>query len=168
MVRFPESVRLATRVAELTEIPVPLSETVNGTTSNPFTTVSCPPSCPTKVGVNVTVMVQVPPEAIVCPLQLSVSPKSPEIATLAKVMLAELEFVRITACEALATPSVVLGKLKLAGKAVVVSEGTDTGIPAAAALPKLTEMEVFPIPTALTTPWALTAATEPFDEPKDN
>ena len=167
-VRLPESVRLATKVAEVPEIPVPLSATVRGTTSKPFTTVSCPPSCPINVGVYVTVIVQVPPAAIVFPLQVSVSPKSPEIVTFARFMLVEPEFVTITACEALATPTAVLGKLKLAGEAVVVKVETDTGMPAEAALAKLTDTDAFPVPTELTMPWVLTEATAALEELKDN
>jgi hypothetical protein len=110
----------------------------------------------------------VPPEATVFPVQLSVSVKSPEVATVIALRLDELEFVSVTDCGELVPPIAVLPKVRLAGDAVVVSEVTVTGTPTLAALAYVAVIEAEPLPTAVTVPVGLTVATAALEELNDS
>ncbi len=115
-------------------VPVPLSETVcvaPVTLPALSVMVSVPLRAPEAAGVKPTVMVQVEPATSVAP-QLLVSEKSPELALPPIVMLAIVngpvpELVMVTLCAAAATPTAVLGNVRVVGEAA--AEGTATPVP---------------------------------------
>jgi hypothetical protein len=93
--------------------------------------VSVPLRAPEAAGVKPTVMVQVEPATSVAP-QLFVSEKSPELALPPIVMLAIVngpvpELVMVALCAVAATPTTVLGNVRVVGEAA--AEGTATPVP---------------------------------------
>ena len=107
--------------AELT--PVPLSAIVCGEPLALSATVRVPVRVPAAVGVNLTEMEQLPPEATLDP-HVFVSAKSPEAVMDVMLRADPPELVSVTACAALVVPWVCDAKVRLVGETVTLLDET--------------------------------------------
>lgn len=110
-------------------MPVPFKEIEVGMMLKALPIVRAPFRVPTPLGVNVTLTVQVPPEDRGdTEAQLSVSAKSPPVATLTIFRVLAAVFVTVSCCAAPLAPTFWLPKLRDTGDTVMIWGGTVTGM----------------------------------------
>jgi len=104
--------------------PVPVRPTVCGLPEALSVTLELPVRVPDAVGVNVTLMLQFPPDASEPP-QLSVSAKSPLATMLLMVRVAVPVFDSVTVCAALVVPTLWLAKVSEVGERLATGAGPE-------------------------------------------
>src|SRR5436305_1826137 len=103
---------------------VPVRPTVCGLPEALSVTLELPVRVPDAVGVNVTLMLQFPPDASEPP-QLSVSAKSPLATMLLMVRVAVPVFDSVTVCAALVVPTLWLAKVSEVGERLATGAGPE-------------------------------------------
>lgn len=129
---WPNTAGLAEEATDVTvvgcPIPVPLKDTVEGTTLKPFEMLTLPGLEPVPLGVKATVIVQVPLTGSGDEeMQLSVSEKSPAAATLSIFSAPLPVLVTVSCWGLLLAPTFALPKLSEVGDTVITGGGTVTG-----------------------------------------